>query len=257
MKMKLVKILFPLFLGLAAAVTVLVLLRFGSTTEMFSGSSSGNRKSCSVSGISDSSVMSAVDLGLSVKWASCNLGASKPEDYGDYYAWGETSTKSYYAWSTLKYCTDGFKGVARFSKYVPFDMSEFWSGSGNPDNKTVLDPCDDAAHVRLAAAWRMPTDVECEDLWTKCTWKWIANYNGTGINGMLVIGTNGNSIFLPAAGRRIGTDLIDAGLIGCYWSSSLYTSYPSGASAVYFDSDGVTMDYGYRNEGFSVRPVLN
>ena len=188
----------------------------------------------------------AVDLGLSVKWASCNLGAGKPEEYGDYYAWGETSPKKDYYWSNLKYCTDSSGDY--FSKYVPYDKSNYWSGSGRPDNKTVLDPQDDAAHVKLGGSWRMPTAAEWDELRNKCKWTWTGS-------GYKVTGPSGKSIFLPAAGDRGGTSLDYAGSYGSYWSSSLITDYPYGAWGVDFDSDGVRRFSSYRYFGFSVRPV--
>lgn len=133
----------------------------------------------------------AVDLGLSVKWADRNLGAPTPEEYGEYYGWGETSPKSDYDWSTLKYCTDG-EG-RHFNKYVPSDKSKYWSGSGSPDNKTRLDLSDDAARAKLVGKWRIPTKAEWEELKEKCKWSWTGS-------GYMVTGPNGRSIFLPAAG---------------------------------------------------------
>jgi len=191
-------------------------------------------------------VIVAVDLGLSVKWGSVNLGASKPECYGDYYAWGETETKSDYSWSTYKFDTDYF---GPFSKYNTS------SSYGSVDNKTVLDPEDDVAHVKLGENWRMPTHEEWIELRTKCTWEWTTNYNGTGVKGRIVTATNGNSIFLPAAGIRSDTDLSDAGYDGYYWSSSLNTDYPCGAWLVVFFSDDIGWSGSYRYYGLSVRPV--
>ena len=187
----------------------------------------------------------AVDLGLSVKWATCNLGAAKPEDYGDYYAWGETVPKDNYNWSTYKWGTSS----TSLTKYNTD------SSRGTVDNKTVLEPDDDAAHAALGGKWRMPTDAEWTELRTKCTWTWVTNYNGSGINGKLVTATNGNSIFLPAAGYRGGTSLYYAGSDGYYWSLSLNTDYPDDAWGVYFFSDDVFRYNFYRYSGQSVRPV--
>ena len=188
----------------------------------------------------------AVDLGLSVKWASCNLGAGKPEEYGDYYAWGATSPKKDYSLSTYKWCK-GSGGT--LTKYCPSGYSGYWAGSGRPDNKTVLDPQDDAAHVNLGGSWRMPTDDEWTELRNKCDWKWTGR-------GYKVTGPSGKSISLPAAGGRYGTSLFTAGSNGNYWSSSLGTDYPYSAWGVYFYSYEVYRhcDYG-RYYGFSVRPV--
>ena len=185
----------------------------------------------------------AFDLGLSVYWAECNLGAEKSEEYGDYYAWGETETKSGYSWSTYKWGTSS----TSLTKYNTN------SSNGTVDNKTVLDPEDDVAHVKLGGNWRMPTDEEWTELMTKCTWKWTTQ---NGVNGRLVTAPNGNSIFLPAAGVRLDTDLYLAGNDGFYWSSSLYTDGPDYAWYGYFYSDGVhRFNNFYRYSGQSVRPV--
>ena len=190
----------------------------------------------------------AVDLGLSVLWASCNLGASSPEEYGDYYAWGETETKDDYSWSTYKFKT-GTGLFSYFSKY------------NNDDNKRVLDSDDDAAHVKLGGKWRIPTHAECTELENNCTWTWTNDYNGTGVKGKIVTASNGNSIFLPAAGYRDNTSLNDAESRGNYWSSSLNKdgiADPDFAFYVYFDSAGRPMrdsDDRDRYYGSSIRPV--
>ena len=179
-------------------------------------------------------------------WGTTNIGASKPEDYGDYYAWGETEPKERYSWSTYKFGTD---------TSGPFFKYNTISSYGSVDNKTVLEPEDDVAHVKLGEKWRMPTDAEWTELRTKCTWTWVTNYNGSGINGRLVKATNGNSIFLPAAGCWIVTSLYGAGSEGCYWSSSLHPDYPCDARLVDFYSDNVYRSFYFRYAGHSVRPV--
>ena len=188
----------------------------------------------------------AVDLGLSVYWATCNLGAAKPEDYGDYYAWGETEPKEDYSWSNYKFGTSSSGQIFKYNTINSY---------GSIDNKTVLEPEDDVAHVKLGGKWRMPTDAEWTELRTKCTWTWVTNYNGSGINGRLVEATNGNSIFLPAAGYRYDTGRDKAGSRGYYWSSSLSTGFPDDAWRVSFDSDYVYRDEFDRYFGLSVRPV--
>ena len=188
----------------------------------------------------------AVDLGLSVYWATTNIGASNPEDYGDYYAWGETEPKESYSWSTYKF---GTSASGPFSKYNTS------SSYGSIDNKAVLEPEDDVASVKIGGKWRMPTDAEWDELMAKCTWTWVTNYNGSGINGRLVEATNGNSIFLPAAGEWYDTDFYDAGSYGYYWSSSLYTDDPGGAINFVFISGDFGRDGTYRKCGLSVRPV--
>ena len=194
-------------------------------------------------------VPEAVDLGLSVKWATCNVGAVKPEDYGSYFAWGETAAnKKNYTWSTLQYCMDD--SGKQFSKYIPSDQAGYWGGAGSPDNRTVLEAGDDAATANWGAPWRMPTYAEWIELITKCTWTWI---DKNGLKGYFV-SNNNNEIFLPVAGRRIGTNLNSADG-GFYWSSSLYTFLPSIADIAYFDSEGEGMNSTNRCNGLSVRPV--
>lgn len=191
----------------------------------------------------------AVDLGLSVKWSSTNLGATSPSDYGDYFAWGETEPKDNYSWATYKLCNGSSSTLTKYNNS---------SSYGIVDNKTEFkdyDYEDDAARQALGGKWRMPTDAEWTDLRTKCTWTWTTNYNGTGVEGRIVTASNGNSIFLPAAGYRYDTGLDDAGSVGYFWSSSLYTDGPFDAWAVYFGSGSVRGGSTYRFYGFSVRPV--
>ena len=188
----------------------------------------------------------AVDLGLSVYWGTCNLGATAPEEYGDYYAWGETETKENYDWLTYKWWNGSYDTITKYNNS---------SSYGTVDNKTVLDLEDDVAHVKLGGGWRMPSDAEWEELRTKCSWTWTTQ-NGT--NGYKVTSkTNGNSIFLPIAGNRYLTDLSNVGSIGIYWSSSLYTDSPNYAWSVTFfpDSDYVFRSSNPRCLRQSVRPV--
>ena len=187
-----------------------------------------------------------VDLGLpsGTKWAACNVGATSPEEYGNYYAWGETEPKTIYDWSTYKWCNGSNTTLTKYNTDSDY---------GTVDDKTVLDPEDDAAAVNWGGAWRMPTDAEWAELRENCTWTWTTK---NGVNGYEVKGTNDNSIFLPAAGYRGNDDLGYASYYGYYWSSSLYTYYPSNAWYVFFDSGYVyRLDY-YRCYGQSVRPVL-
>ena len=190
-----------------------------------------------------------VDLGLpsGTKWATCNVGASTPEEYGNYYAWGETTTKSSYSYDNYKWSNDG---CDTFTKYNTS------SSYGTVDNKTVLELADDAAHANWGGAWRMPTDGEWGELLDECTWEWKNAYKGTTAGYLVTSKTNGNSIFLPAAGFRNAESLGDAGYYGRYWLSSLFTGFPDNAWHVSFSSDYVNMDYFYRGCGQSVRPVL-
>ena len=186
-------------------------------------------------------------------WAKSNLSAdgfcAKPEDYGDYYAWGELEPKKDYSWQTYKWCNGKYNEL---TKYCPADMTDNWDGPGSPDGKTELDPEDDAAHVILGGKWRMPTEAEWAELRKQCTWT-TDTLNGVG--GRLVTGPNGNSIFLPAAGSGRNTDIVDEGSEGYYWSSSLYPGYPPSAWFVYFSSGSVNSSNHSRYFGQSVRPV--
>ncbi len=206
-----------------------------------------------------------VDLGLpsGLKWATCNVGATAPEEYGDYFAWGETEPyyteghsqdspcstwktgKTGYNWASYKFEL-GTDNNGPFSKYVTK------SSYGSVDNKTVLDSEDDAASVNWGGSWRMPTDDNWTELRTECSWTWTTQ---NGVNGRLVTGPNCNSIFLPAAGIRSDTYLLDTGSYGHYWSSSLHTDYPLSARRVDFDSDDVVRSGNNRHYGHSVRPV--
>ena len=218
-----------------------------------------------------------VDLGLSVKWASCNLGASKPEEYGDYYAWGETEpyyTEGHsqddpcsnwrtrtnkpitgYNWESYKwnYSTDSFP---RFSRYNSI------SSWGVVDNKTVFqdyDYEDDAAREALGGKWRTPTKSEWSELLFNCTWLWTSNYSGTGVRGMIVTsnidGYKDKSIFLPAAGGRAGKTTQSRSVKGQYWSSAINASYPDDGMFYYFSSSGTGSTSIDRYNGFSIRPV--
>ena len=189
-----------------------------------------------------------VDLGLSVKWATYNVGANKPEDYGDYFAWGETTTKSTYEWSTYKYCNGSATTLTKYCN------KSSYGNNGFTDNKTQLELSDDAARVNWGGSWRMPTDVEWTELREQCTWTWTTQ---NGVYGRKVTSkTNGNSIFFPATGCRIGSGLYDAGSYGDYWSSSLNSDNPSDAWYVFFDSGYVSRGKSNRAYGFCVRPVL-
>ena len=140
--------------------------------------------------------------------------------------------------------------------FEKINASVVFSKYNTVDNKTVLDPADDVARVKLGGKWRMPTEAEWKELTERCVWTWTSL---NGVNGMLVTATNGNSIFLPAAGNRSGSGshLNNAGSVGRYWSSSLGTDYPDYARYVDFDSDDVGRVWVYclRYYGLSVRPV--
>lgn len=186
----------------------------------------------------------AVDLGLSVKWANMNVGAQSETDYGDYFAWGETTAKSDYSWSTYKWSVNG--SSSSFSKYTT-------------DTNTTLDPADDAASANWGGTWRMPTPAELEELINNCSWQWVTSYNNVSVNGYVVTGSNGNSIFLPAAGyvSSFGGNIVsNAGSFGYYWSSSLSDSNSGYARYLPFGQNNsyLLMNMS-RNIGYSVRAV--
>ena len=190
-----------------------------------------------------------VDLGLSsgLKWATMNIGSTKPEEFGDYFAWGETEPKDTYSWSTYKWCMGS---LTTLTKYCFMSSSGY---NGFTDNKTTLDPGDDAAHAKWGGSWRIPSDAELTELREECSWIWTS-FNG--VKGQMVIGPNGNSVFLPAAGRNTKTGLTEEGVRGHYWSSSLISETPTGAWRVDFDSNTVNRRGNYvRCLGFTIRPV--
>ncbi len=196
----------------------------------------------------------AVDLGLpsGTLWATCNVGATSPEEYGNYYAWGEVEPKTYYSFYE--------DGEYKWGVYNSSDTNYGMTKYNKTDGKTVLDPEDDAAHVNWGGDWRMPTITEMKELLNSeyCTWEWTTGYNGTGVAGRIVTSNiNGNSIFLPAAGYRISSSLDNAGSSGRYWGSSLYTSTPNYVCALGFDLSEFNWGYSNRFLGQSVRPVCS
>ena len=201
-----------------------------------------------------------VDLGLpsGLKWAKCNLGASKPSESGDYYAWGETAPKAEYSWATYKWMQAGQSDWKYITKYTFADgVTEgiWYDSSGNfiGDNLTTLRPADDAATQQLGSPWRMPTDDEIEELITKCTWTWTTQ---DGVNGYQVDGPNGNAIFLPASGNLLYSSIAYAGSTGRYWSGSLSMDDSKTTRIINFDSDGsVESSRIARLHGLPVRPV--
>lgn len=188
-----------------------------------------------------------VDLGLpsGLKWATCNVGATTPEEYGDYFAWGEVEPKETYSWSNYKYGTN-------YDQLTKYCNNSSYGKDGFTDTKTVLDPEDDAAIANWGGAWRMPTKAEQQELINDCKWTWTTQ---NGVNGYNVTGPNGNSIFLPAAGYMHEGMLYRAGSDGLYWSSSLSKDSQGFAADVDFDSDFVDWSGYPLFHGLSVRPV--
>lgn len=191
-----------------------------------------------------------VDLGLpsGLKWATCNVGASKPEDYGSYFAWGETKHKNEYRWKSYAFQikTNWAGEIDKLSKYVSLRRY------GQVDNKISLCPEDDAARVNWGSTWRMPTDADMTELITKCEWTWTSM---GGKKGYKVTGKNGNSIFLPAGGERLGNSIYNSDSYGYYWSASLNSNGPHSAFRLYCHSVGVGVSDYDRCYGFSIRPV--
>ena len=182
-----------------------------------------------------------IDLGLSVKWGTCNIGAKNPEDFGNFYQWGDIKTKESYDWNTYKYGTDR----NNLEKY------------NVKDGKTTLDSEDDAAIANMNEGWRMPTPAEIKELVEKCTWEWTTVNN---VNGYKVTGKNGNSIFLPAAGVMFDKNPYYGGKYGYYLSNTLregdeayikmYAQGFSFQSHKYQADDRIA-----RNYGIPIRPV--
>ena len=213
-----------------------------------------------------------VDLGLSVKWAKCNIGAENPENYGAYFAWGETEPKDNYSWENYKWCNGSQTTLTKYN---------IDSDYGTVDNLTTLEIADDAAAANWGGAWRMPTYNELSALLDSCYWEWTTNYNSKGSgyivykvknpDDMGVKKTQGSTvttsatyslsdahIFLPAAGFREDAYLYVQSMYGYYRLASLDENYPSSAWYAYFGSGSVGRGggrYGGRNRGCSVRPV--
>lgn len=189
-----------------------------------------------------------VDLGLpsGTLWATCNVGANSPEEFGDYFAWGETKTKDVYNWETYKYCNGGY-GYDELTKYC---NESNYGNNGFTDNLTVLLPEDDAATTNWGSQWKTPTEKQWIELQKYTTRSWTKR---NGVSGYQFTASNGNSIFLPAAGYRRDDELHGVGdSSGDIWSSSLSTT-PFWAYYFFGDSEG---EGGYRCDGLTVRPVF-
>ncbi len=199
-----------------------------------------------------------VDLGLSVKWATCNVGATTPEGFGDYFSWGETETKTMYDWSTYKHAKD-------YNQLTKYCHNKEYGFNGFVDNKFELDPEDDAATANWGGNWRMPTADELDDLRYSCIWTWTTQNGVAGLLGTSrVEGYTDRTIFFPAAGYYFENQLEFNTALGdgLYWSKSAYddAKYPYCASALTFrEEDSVLYaTFGLlhlRNEGLSVRAV--
>ena len=192
-----------------------------------------------------------VDLGLSVKWATFNVGATSPEDYGDYFAWGEIETKDTYTVNNYKWWNKSSKEI---TKYCTIDSLAY---GGVADGLTELLPQDDVAHILKGEHWRMPNLNECKELVNGCTWTVSTRQGQIGFEGTSKI--NGNTIFLPVAGFRAGANLVNETL-GGYWSSTLNIEKQSCAMGLYLNQETPTVNIYYnssRQNGFLIRPVYD
>ena len=195
-----------------------------------------------------------LDLPSGTLWATCNVGTVSPEGYGEYFCWGETQPKSYYGYSNYKYWK-GERGklTCDITKYCN-DGRE--GDNGYYDNLTTLEANDDAAVVNWGGAWRMPTRAEMEEL-IDYTTHTMTTFKD--VPGVLFTGSNGKTLFFPAAGHKYDDKLVNTGVYGNYWSSSIGTYGSWGGSYFIFDVDDVNFGVGnsYRNCGHSVRPVCS
>lgn len=206
-----------------------------------------------------------IDLGLpsGKKWACCNIGATTPEGYGDYYAWGETSPKSHYDWTNYIYGTgeDGRPEDPDNTNYTKYCNNSEYGLNGFSDGKVTLEESDDAATVNWGNGWRMPLMNEQQELVEKCDWSKVSL---NGIKGRLVVGPSKKAIFLPAAGFKYNyypNDTGEPGVYGHYWSASIDTTVPANncqAADMNFQND-VIIEWRYyrgsRCAGESVRAV--
>lgn len=187
-----------------------------------------------------------INLGLpsGLLWASCNVGATAPEEYGNYFAWGETQPKSDYSWSTYAHCSNGY--LIKYCNNAEYGLN------GYTDNRTILEPSDDAATAKIGNGARTPTKEEWDELINNTTAEWTTL---NGVHGRRFTATNGNSIFLPAAGSILGSELQDPDTFSQYWSSTLYPNSPNSAWHFYFRSDNQNMNGYTRTIGCTVRAV--
>ena len=244
------------FISVAVYLLLMTVFTQSIYAQVTDESSVNLNSSSSASGVDNGHVY--VDLGLpsGVKWATCNVGADKPEAYGNYFAWGEVKTKKRFYLHNYKWLK--INGITQQSKLKKYCMrSEF----GKVDGKMVLEPEDDVAHVQWGGLWRMPTIEDLSELINNTTSEWVENYNGTGACGAKIIATNGNHIFLPVAGGVTGKEFLKKGESGYYWTSSIILGSDINAPIMVVGKE-VTTDkkaayayYMWRVAGFTVRPV--
>ncbi len=201
-----------------------------------------------------------VDLGLTsgTLWATCNVGATNPEDAGDYFAWGETTPSTNYHWENYKWANGS---RTKLTKYC---YRTDCGNEGYTDDLVTLEAADDAATANWGGKWHMPTHIELFELRYECDWYWMENYNQTGVAGCYIVSKqNGNSIFLPAAGNRSSkNEPAGLGSRCFYWSSSYFTDSSRPTFGWCLDVDvnpenGVRIEFCDRCVGCSVRPVCS
>ena len=202
-----------------------------------------------------------------ILWADHNLGASRPEESGAFFAWGETADKSLspdgYSWASYSFMSDGNADWNMITKYTFADdkTDAIWydaNGEFIGDGLTTLASSDDAAAVNWGDDWRMPTHTEFKHLKSRCKWTWTDSYEGSGVAGYVVRGKGVyacNSIFLPAAGYRSGDSLFGVGVNGRYWSSELNDENSDLAWDLYFYNGGISAGFYDRFYGRTIRAV--
>ena len=189
-----------------------------------------------------------INLGLpsGTLWATCNVGADVPEGYGSYFAWGETTPKDIYNWSSYEHCNGSLSTLTKYCTNANYGYNGF------TDNLTILQPIDNAAIAQWGSGWRTPTYDEWIELNNNTTKVWTTR---NGVYGALMTATNGNSLFLPAAGVRDENILGNTGSEGLYWTNSIYSSGPYNAFYYDFNSTQINMKIGHRRYGLPIRPV--
>ena len=224
----------------------------GKATITVTTTDGGKTATCEVTVKPDYNGYKYVDLGLpsGLKWATMNVGATSPEKPGYYFAWGETTTKTNYTWGTYTLANGTYNSLTKYC-----NMSSHGDG-GYTDGLTTLEKDDDAARASWGGSWRMPTKEDFQELRNHCNSTWTIQ-DGKGGYKFTCKTDDAKSIFLPAAGYRIGARFIDDGSSGYYWSSSLDTNNPSDAWYLFFYVSGVNnANYCYdRYSGLSVRAV--
>lgn len=191
-----------------------------------------------------------VDLGLSVKWATCNIGADAPEKSGCFFSWGEIKPKTNYVLGTYQYCDGTYFSMNKYCTDYYYGTEDFLED---------LEPKDDAATMFWGGEWHVPTIEQQDELCNKCNWVWTDDYMDTKVAGYVVTsrvpGYTDRSIFFPAAGKMKGNKLVDANVKGCYWSKTLYGFTPYGAYSLVLNQYAVDWDLGFREQGYTVRAV--